>query len=107
MVKPISYKLAVALQEANFLTIQLTDDEQSHYQQVEFIDGVFYHIPNLSELIEACGTKFGVLKRIGVVDEDQYRAEDYPFQNFCDAKTPEEAVAKLWLKLNRINLSDT
>mgnify|MGYP001571785702 CR=1 FL=1 len=55
-------------------------------------------IPTLSELIEACGTDFGALKRIGIVD-NQYRAEDYPFQDFCEAKYPEEAVGRLWLKL--------
>ena len=61
--------------------------------------------PSLSELIEACGNKFeGVWRRVdkdlslkewvanGFIDGS---IDDMPFGN-----TPEEAVSKLWLKLN-------
>ena len=55
--------------------------------------------PTLSELIEACGIKFDRL------DRDKSIWEVRGGVNYCDikteAKTPEEAVAKLWLALNQ------
>jgi hypothetical protein len=49
----------------------------------------------LSELINACGDKFEVLERKG---KDKWHCR--PCYGECkNYKTPEEAVANLWLKL--------
>lgn len=56
-----------------------------------------YH-PTLSELIEACGDKFGVLEKI--YDKNQWHCR--PCTGKCMYfSTPEEAVARLWLELNK------
>ena len=73
------------------------------------------YCPTLSELIEACGKMFFVLTRFW--ESDTWFANNYFGENpgcYADpkteelicpgingiGKTPEEAVAKLWLKLN-------
>jgi hypothetical protein len=63
------------------------------------------HIPSLSDLIEACGDKFyGLDFHIGfeikwlaegLLDDDTIIGEG--------GKSPSEAVAKLWLELNKNN----
>lgn len=67
------------------------------------------YVPTLSELIEACGEKFGVLLRRD--KEANYDEKIFPpnwiwgaaSKEFYDqhvfAATPEEAVARLWLAL--------
>ena len=67
-------------------------------------------IPTLPELIEACGDKLMSLSQISVNKVLVWRAEasEYDLKDVgiqagrvgFEAKTPEEAVAKLWLKLN-------
>ena len=69
--------------------------------------------PSLSELIEACGDKFGGLEYWRTCIEpnerwecysEQYTKmiEDIHYLEFCVyGSTPEEAVAKLWLELNK------
>lgn len=59
-------------------------------------------IPILSELIEACGDKFGSLdKKYGKWRTFQFVEE--PLQGFTNKQynSPEEAVANLWLSLNK------
>ncbi len=63
-------------------------------------DNLIY-IPTLSELIEACGEGYFILEKQG----DKWRAE-YPHQTLRllvgeYGSTPEEAVAKLWLEINK------
>ncbi len=53
-----------------------------------------YRMPNLSALFEACGDALVSLVR----REEGWLANDVP------GATPEEAVAKLWIKLNGSNL---
>lgn len=60
--------------------------------------------PTLSELIEACGVRFNYLLQ----QEDKWVATDYREgttdeygSNTRIGKTPEEAVARLWLALNK------
>ena len=57
-----------------------------------------YTSPTLSELIEACGDRFGCLAK----KEDGWYACPFPHDKLSDGidKTPEEAVANLWLELN-------
>lgn len=60
--------------------------------------------PTLSELIEACGDKFGELKKSfrygdnGYIEVWDAREEYDNTSNY--GSTPEEAVVNLWLKLN-------
>ena len=73
-----------------------------------------YSYPNLSELIEACGKDFLKLERVESSELDHYTNKYFGGVSWCassskdnfsihdcsDAKTPEEAVANLWLKLS-------
>lgn len=54
--------------------------------------------PTLSELIEACGDDFDELDRN---DKQSWVAENHKKGWAFVGYTPEEAVAKLWLKLNK------
>lgn len=92
----MTYELAKELKEAGYY-MPLTDDELSHYQQVEIFDGVACHVPSLSELIEACSGKFFKLT---------YTPQGWLVQGgekltAVAGNTPEEALAKLWLALNK------
>ena len=61
--------------------------------------------PTLSELIEACGDEFGELQRDkDAVGDVIFIAIHRSIKDMAEyGKTPEEAVAKLWLKLNEIS----
>lgn len=114
----LSYETAKKLKEAGFPTIQMTDDEMSHYQQVEIFDGVCYHIPTLEELIEACnplasddfsleidGNEWKVnFLYVGYFDcwKGIKPNEDGLYNINIEVKdsSRKEAVANLWLKLN-------
>jgi hypothetical protein len=59
------------------------------------------YLPTLSELIEACGERLSELKRFkdrkwGAVTNNKHYA---PLGGF--GSTPEEAVSRLWLELNK------
>ena len=56
--------------------------------------------PTLSELIEACGKLHGLFRDR---ERNCWVAWTRNPEIDCDGKTPEEAVAKLWLKLNEIS----
>jgi len=90
----ISYKLAKQLKEAGFPIKRVSNSD-------------FAYVPTLSELIEACGDRFGELTKwrgdkcwsagggkMDGVDEIAWEFESI-------GNTPEEAVAKLWFKLNK------
>jgi len=62
------------------------------------------YVPTLSELIKECGDRFKLLNR--AVDGEIWVAEDSEEDidkcvNLQIGGTPEESVAKLWLKLNK------
>lgn len=85
----MNYELAKQLKEAGF--------PQSR-DGVEFISikgQMEYFIPTLSELIEACGDSFEELTKI----ENNWVVTG----GYQEGKgsTPEEAVANLWLELNK------
>jgi hypothetical protein len=61
--------------------------------------GEFVPFPTLSELISACGDKFMLVKFKG--DSLWYSSDDIDSYADCEGKTPEEAVANLWLELNK------
>lgn len=105
----MDYKLAEQLKNAGFpqksapfAVIPLTEEEAEAGKYQERV-----YLPTLSELIEACRDKFRRLERndeyadityfaVSNVRDDMYD-EGYVLNN---GKTPEEAVAKLWLALN-------
>jgi len=95
----MNYKLAKQLKDAGF---ESKDSALVSYSESDK-DG--YVIPHLSELIEACGDRFISVRRN--VFKDTWYATALPEKFFGrvpqakDCKTPEEAVAKLWLKLNK------
>jgi hypothetical protein len=77
---------------------------QGEYESYK-IGGDFI-FPTLSELIEACGDRFGHLARQKAGD-DKFYWTAYEYSKHGDFaygfhfQTPEEAVAKLWLSLNK------
>ena len=60
-------------------------------------------LPTLSELIEVCDWKFASLSAPDQTDEGgiQVWLAESRFPNIGSGSTPEEAVAKLWLALNK------
>lgn len=80
----MNYKLAKQLKDAGFPGSETCEKDE------------LYH-PTLSELIEACGKDLMALIPIWKSKDWVAYGEDYAFSG----KTHEEAVAKLWLKLNK------
>lgn len=99
----ISYELAKQLKDAGF---PQKNNIKCHYRNPETGEqgGGCYAYPTLSELIEACG-KYLILVEL----EDGWGAAKSPTgfnKTFTlgihkSGDTPEEAVAKLWLELNK------
>ena len=102
-------KLAVELNGAGFpniLDVQhrqgrefLTPDGRvSIYSLGEAAPTEDWFLPTLSELIAACGEKFFSL----FLDCGQWRCTASGYEGFDDPySTPSEAVARLWLALNK------
>ena len=91
----MNYELAKQLKEAGFKAKTTTG---GYFDQ----DGEskYYPIPELSELIEACGEKCVVWgNNAGIVYDES--AGTITYEVFQSGKTPLEAVAKLWLTLNQ------
>ncbi len=68
-------------------------------------DNEWVYQPTLSELIEACGDKFGGISRakhpIKIGQWAAYVITAIEFNDMVGGSTPEEAVANLWLQLNK------
>lgn len=104
----ISYELALKLKEAGFPQPSLMGIPVIGPGAIDK-DGVFY--PNLSELIEACGDCLSHLAHRPSYPEGGHwwavshcgHPEHEPGGNNLEesASTPEEAVARLWLALNK------
>ena len=95
----MNYELAKKLKDAGFL--QLT---KGRFVEAPLHDGinvflkqedVFIYAPTLEELIEACGKDFFNVTFTG----ETYSASGMRIG--VSGKTPSEAVANLWLKLNK------
>jgi hypothetical protein len=95
----MNYELCKELKEAGFPQ----EEEYGHY---EFENGNIpsytgpgiVYFPTLSELIEACGIYFDALTREGNGTNDWFAFDHLGAST--RGKTPEEAVARLWLSLN-------
>lgn len=79
------------------------DDFEDNY--IENTEYCMYKIPSLSELIEACGKLFIALEAEHLIQctvwvAKGYLEEDGRIIDYA-GDTPEEAVAKLWLELNK------
>ena len=102
----MDYELAKELKDAGFRFSERDEDEYGDFYKDED-DGVFYHYPTLSELIEACGEDLSAMLFIDnkwVVGR-QGMPFSYLSEQHTQAKgaTLEEAVSKLWLTLNKVD----
>ena len=105
----IDYQLAQALKEAGFP--QSTTNvfypckhkvSDCDCKKFDWKDAVY--IPTLEELIEACGDDFFVLAKCIYTNGNKYKADgrsNIPYPPEGLGKTAEEAVARLWLALNK------
>ncbi len=101
----MNYELAKELKEAGFP--QEGVEGETRLSGNAFGSGLEYcYHPDLSELIEACGQRFDEVRPLRMagqisswqalgVDENLYHS------NHGNGSTPEEAVARLWLALNK------
>lgn len=83
----VDYNLAKKLKDAGF---------PFHHPESKWSKYIF---PTLSELIEACGERFGYLWQ--ELDIKEWCACGQNWSIFTQGKDPYVAVAKLWLKLNK------
>ena len=101
----MNYELAKKLKDAGFPMKKLAEYDMT---QCPFVwghfnyNGVSYIFPTLSELIEACGGKMDRLEAhdnstIWVASSFRWQPNRIEVQG----STPEEAVARLWLALNK------
>jgi len=111
----MNYELAKQLKDAglkqegwngNFYDVD--GQESSDFGDLVTAEGDEVYIPTLSELIEACGDKFGTLHQYKYPSnngkqQDWLATEQYKTAQVLkgEGATPEEAVAKLWLELNK------
>lgn len=99
----ISYELAKELKDAGFPQ-ELGNADLVVSDGGEVVDPKsISFLPTLSELIEACGEKFGRLEALH--NQNRWLASApwvTPGGYDTDGVTPEEAVARLWLALNKI-----
>lgn len=127
----MDYNLAKQLKDAGFpqnksdfyyATINWVSQEFGESKECEpylrygsggWVDTFLTATPTLSELIEACGDGFKGLfppretnggwlavETVGQIDKDG----TFMFWSFWAGQTPEEAVAKLWLSLNKARI---
>ena len=98
----ISYKLAKQLKEAGYPIHDVWDESMYNGEPTEKDfkyqwDKISRNVsPTLSELIDACGMNLHSL----INQVNGFTAIDIQLKKF-KGKTPEIAVAKLWLKLNK------
>ena len=94
----INYKLALELKKAGFPQGDISSLPQERY----WIKEEVCYIPTLSELIEVCGKEFICLERLGEGEDFEWFTEESVKDDYKRhyGKTPEEAVANLYIKLN-------
>ena len=102
----MNYELAKQLKDAGWLPENSYDyfgwiEAHQTYEKNNGIPSL--PCPTLSELIEACGDSFSSLLN----NFDEWHCYGISnLQIFVKGKTPEEAVAKLWLELNKKEETD-
>jgi len=95
----MTYETAKKLKDAGYDFRYLTDKDAD---PDGFPLGWSWYLPNLSELIEACGHYFYQLTKEDDGSWTCASINGYPKSGFgvTNSSTPEEAVADLWLALN-------
>ena len=106
----MTYELAKQLKDAGFpqrfssgyafdeqgLVIEVLNDRHWKLKDTDI------SIPTLNELIKECGEAFGGLEHFPNEMSKQFRAYNQPAATLSIyADTPENAVTKLWLALNK------
>jgi hypothetical protein len=109
----MTYEFAKELRDAGFPMKNVAEVPEEFF----VVNQDVYKLPTLSELIEACGSRFGSL--INMKDHAADTTIDWSEFNWVaiaprlnkyhkfrsrterSGPTPEEAVAKLWLALNK------
>lgn len=100
----MNYELAKQVKDAGFPHKHINhggnDGYDEYCEDQEFLGGEDICIPKLSELIEACGDDFWKL-----IKEHEYQnwagISRENTQKVTLGSTPEEAVARLWLALQK------
>lgn len=97
----MNFELAADLYTAGF-PLKKSTPNSTNYFGGEATGSTVYDYPTLNELIEACGLEFSSLQRSDTNEsvEPIWHALSRPIWSEFIGKTPEEAVAKLWLALN-------
>jgi hypothetical protein len=88
----IDYALAQELKDAEFPQEITPQFDASSFHDISYA-------PTLSELIEACDYKFITIEN--EFGYDWMATPDLDETQRCYGATPEEAVARLWLALNK------
>jgi hypothetical protein len=91
----VDYELAKSLMDAGFPQVGKGRLVGSPDKLV-WRSGDRVYVPTLEELIEACGRNFGSLAK----RQDGWLASAN-YDQSCFAKTPADAVARLWLALQK------
>ena len=105
----MNYELAKQLKDAGFIQ---NPHEHSESPNAWFdVDGNLgdwkndendVYNPTLSELIESCGDRFSFLRRVRTDYWEAIKINPIPeFPQYPFGSTPEEAVANLYLELNK------
>ena len=99
----ITYELAKSLKDAGFP--QLSDGGYVYKDGTidkDMISENYCYKPSLSELIEACGIKMNKLTQNEMNNNSiVWTAVNWEGSIMGEGSTPEEAVANLWLALNK------
>ena len=101
----MTYELALKLKNAGFPNLGGGIGERYIYPEPSYL-GLSRiqacYDPNLSELIKECGEEFCILQtKITDNPNEKYRAGTFDGVGVCYGSTPEEAVANLWLEINK------
>ena len=103
----MDYELAKQLKDAGFPqkekgTLLFADGITMADSQKKWNENSAYS-PSLEELIDACGDEFGELGKGNATIDSPWTASGLPVKiGFCgQGKTPTEAVARLWLEINK------
>ncbi|MES2224162.1 MAG: hypothetical protein V4469_04495 [Patescibacteria group bacterium] len=101
----MNYEIALKLKEAGFPIKQWNCRMNEHWHDTQYRPCSHCEpiIPTLSELIEACGDKFCSLTYCnGYKYASSYSDDGFENPYICNGETGEEAVANLWIELNKI-----
>lgn len=100
----MNYELAKQLKDAGFPYSDKWELSEGRGATIEINNEQVMSVPTLGELIEECWDNFHgifVVRADKVWTSHGYKSESEFDDIFCYGSTPEEAVANLWLNLNK------